>query len=196
MRTTKPISTISYNSPEFLAIKLEELRKAKIISFWVFIKHKAEEDEKKDHIHLYCVPSKMIQTDDLKNEFIEINPECISKPFCTISFFTSKFDDWYLYSLHDRRYLLTKGQTRKFHYSREDMRCSDEDELDYLISQIDMISLMPYSEMIDALEHGDSFDDFFSRGLIPLPQLRNFQLAWQLLRKNHFHRKGESHTPK
>ena len=48
VKTRRPISTISYNSPEYLQGKLEELRKAKIISVWFFIKHKKEQDERKD----------------------------------------------------------------------------------------------------------------------------------------------------
>ena len=69
VRTTKPIATISFNSPDFLRTKLEELRDAGRISFWAFIEHKPEDDEggKKSHCHLYIEPSKMLQTDDLKD---------------------------------------------------------------------------------------------------------------------------------
>ena len=53
MRTSKTISTISYNTKDFLEFKLMELMDSGDISDWFFIQHFAEEDEKKDHIHLW-----------------------------------------------------------------------------------------------------------------------------------------------
>ena len=45
MRTTKPIATISFNTPDFLKLKLNELLKAGRLSFWAFIVHKPEDDD-------------------------------------------------------------------------------------------------------------------------------------------------------
>lgn len=91
MRTTKPIATISFNSPAFLKLKLEELTKAGKISFWAFIPHKPEDDEAgtKEHNHLYAEPSKMMQTDDLKAELLEFDPEHPDKPKGCLPFRTS-----------------------------------------------------------------------------------------------------------
>ena len=50
MKTTKPISTISYNTPEFLENKLNELLANGLISFFAYILHEPEEDETKRHL--------------------------------------------------------------------------------------------------------------------------------------------------
>lgn len=182
MRTTKPISTVSYNSIEFLHLKLTELTRAKRISFWAFIWHQAEDDEQglKDHIHVYIEPAKMLQTEDLRDELKEFDPTN-PKPLGCLSFTSSKFDHWYMYALHDRRYLAMKGQSRKFVYSHDCFVSSDSDDLLHKARSIDLIGMSPYGAMQDAIEHGLTFQEFFSRGTVPLPQLRAFQLAWDLL---------------
>lgn len=197
MRTTKPVSTISFNSIDFLKMKLDSLVKAKLLSFYSFIKHLPEDDEKKEHIHVFMEPSKMLQTDDLREELREFDIKHPDKPLGTISFQSSKFGDWYLYSIHDKRYLATKNQVRKYHYCRNDVIASDYDDLDYRIAQIDMLSLMPYGEMLDAQERGESFEQFFKRGFIPIHQVKNFQIAWELLASTPIQRNGrKTHTPK
>ena len=97
MRTSKPFSTITYNSPDFLKKKMNELIISGDVSFWCFIKHKAEIDEKKDHIHLYVVPAVMFQTDCLKLHLQEPDPGKAGQFLTCISSRSSKtFDDWYL----------------------------------------------------------------------------------------------------
>lgn len=183
MRTTKPIATISFNTPEFLRLKLEELQKAGRLSFWCFIVHKPEDDEggKKEHIHLYCEPSKMLQTDDLKAALLEFDPSMPDKPKGTISWHSSKFDPWYLYALHDRRYLASKGQSRRFHYQHSDILTSDAEDLLFKARSIDLISISPYADMLDAQANGISWAEYFSRGTVPLPQVALFERAWYLL---------------
>lgn len=181
MRTTKPISTISFNTESFLKGKLDELVKAKKITAWHFINHLAEEDEKKEHFHVWILPTKMIQTDDLREELKEFNPVDPSKPFGCLPFESSDFDNWYLYVLHDTRYLTSKGQVRKYHYHRDNIVTSDDDYLDEQVRRIDLIHLSPYADMMEAIEHGVSWPQYFSRGTVPLPQINAFQNAWMLL---------------
>lgn len=192
MRTTKPISTISFNTPDFLELKLNELLKAGRISFWAFVPHKAEDDEagKKPHCHVYIEPSKMLQTDDLKSEFKEFDPSNPSKPLSCITFKSSKFDPWYLYGLHDKRYLASKNQARKFHYSHDDFCTSDDDDLLFKARSIDLISLSPYADMEDAQRQGITWSEYFSRGTVPLPQIALFERAWNLLLANYTERNG------
>lgn len=194
MRTTKPISTISFNTPEFLKLKLNELLKAKVISFWAFIEHKPEDDEggKKQHQHVYVEPSKMLQTDDLRDELKEFDPQKPDKPKGCLTWKSSKFDPWYLYALHDKRYLASKGQSRKFHYVHDDIQSSDEDDLLCKARCIDMVSLSPYADMEDAIVHGMSFAEFFARGTVPLPQVKLFEAAWNLLCSTVTDRNGRS----
>lgn len=183
MRTTKPISTISFNTPGFLELKLNELLKAGRLSFWAFILHKPEDDEggKKNHFHVYVEPSKMLQTDDLRSELKEFDPLNPNKSLGCISWNSSKFDHWYLYALHDTRYLASKGQSRRFHYKHENIITSDSDDLLFKAKSIDLVSLSPYADMEDAQKNGITWAEYFSRGTIPLPQISMFEKAWNLL---------------
>lgn len=197
MRTTKPIATISFNTPSFLKLKLDELLKAKIISFWAFIIHDPEDDEggKKEHIHLYIEPSKMIQTDNLKEELKEFDPDKPEKPKGCITFNSSKFDHWYMYALHDKRYLASKGQSRKYHYSVEEMVTSDIDDLNYKAKSIDFISLSPYADMEEAQRQGITWSEYFRRGTVPIPQIRQFLEAWNTLLHESTYRNGKTNHP-
>lgn len=192
MKTTKPISTISFNTFDFLVLKLDDLVKAHILSFWAFITHKPEDDEggSKEHIHLFCVPSKLLQTDDLKDMFKEFDPQKPDKPRGVLMFHTSKFDDWYLYCLHDSRYLAFKGQSRRFHYSEDEFISSDSDQLLFFARSIDLISMSRFADMESAIKSGISWHEYFSRGTVPLPQVRQFEEAWNLLQQNITFRNG------
>ena len=183
MKTTKPIATISFNTPAFLELKLNELLRAGKISFWAFVPHKPEDDEagKKEHSHLYVEPSKMMQTDDLKSELKEYDPDHPDKPRGCLTFKSSKFDPWYLYGLHDKRYLASKSQSRKFHYQYEDFITCDPDELLCKVRSIDLVSLSPYADMEEAQRQGFTWPEYFSRGTVPLPQVALFERAWNLL---------------
>ena len=190
MKTTKPISTISFNSPGYLVTKLDELIASKIITFYAFIPHKPEDDEggNKPHNHLYILPSKMIQTDDIRFELREFNPENPSKPFGVLPFRSSRFDSWYLYGLHDKRYLASKGESRRYHYEHSEFITSDDDELLCLSREIDLLSLSPYADMVDAIDNGLTWHQYFSRGTVPIPQVANFERAWNLLFDNRLDR--------
>lgn len=183
MKTSKPISTISFNTVSFLTLKLKELKEGGIISFWCFVQHMPEDDEggKKEHCHVYIEPSKMVQTDDLKKELLELDPSKPDKPLGCLSFSSSKFGPWYLYGLHEKRYLASKGQSRRFHYSFDDFVSSDEDDFLCKTRQIDMLELSPYADMEEAQREGLTFAEYFARGTIPLPQLLLFERAWNFL---------------
>lgn len=197
MKTTKPISTISYNSEVFLVSKLKELQKAKKIQFWAFIQHIAEEDEKKAHKHLYIEPAKSIQTEDLREYLQEIDETNISKPLGCISFNSSKFDDWFLYVLHDEKYLASKGQSRKYHYKAIDIISSDDDDLEYHINEIDMSKYTPYQPIVEAQKEGITFDTFVSRGRVPIQYIRQYREAWFILLHESTYRNGrENHEEK
>ena len=131
MRTSKPITTISYNSEAFLVSRLSELVRNHKVSDWIFIKHTAEQDEKKDHIHLWIKPNTLLDTMDLQNflkEFDVYDPT--KKPLGCIDFRLSQVDDFILYSQHFGPYLASKGESREFCYTRDDFRFCDEDTFD------------------------------------------------------------------
>lgn len=194
VRTTKPIATISFNTPDYLAKRLEDLRKAGKISFWAFIPHLPEDDEggKKDHSHVFVEPAKMLQTDDVTEALKEFDPVKPDKPRGCIAWRSSKFADWYLYALHDAKYLAMKGQSRKYHYKHEQIRASDEDDLLYRARSIDMLALSPYAAMEEAVKSGLTWSEYFRRGTVPIPLIRQFQEAWTMLSSVQTYRAGRA----
>lgn len=197
VRTTKPISTISFNTEAFLKERLNDLVKSKKISFYSFVKHKPEDDEggKKEHFHVYLEPSKIVQTDDLREFLKEFDPLKPDKPKGCLKFNTSKFDHWYMYALHDKRYLASKGESRRFHYIKDDFISSDEDDFDAMVYGIDWMSLSPYEDMINAQNSGLSWDDYFRFGRIPIQQIKVYYYAWNLLLSKNTERGGrEGHS--
>lgn len=199
MRTTKPIATISFNSPEYLRLKLNELKKAKIISLWHYIEHLPEDDEagNKKHIHLYIEPSKLLQTEDLGEHFNEFDSSKPDKPKKCLLFRSSKFDDWYMYGLHDTAYLASKGQTRRYKYEHKDFITSDADELYRASKMIDKRSLTPWLDLAEAVEDGLTFADYFQNSGQPIQQINAFGKAFELLLENNTYRANRrTHSPK
>ena len=160
MRTQRPFSTISYNTDKFLNQKLEELEKRRAISFWCWIDHYAEDDELKRHKHLFIIPNGQIDTDMVKKELEEIdltNP--LGKPLGCQLMRSSKFDDWYLYGIHDTAYLATKGQSRKHHYQESDMHPSCRDSLHELVCTIDFSKYRKTQDFVDhIIERNTAYD--------------------------------------
>lgn len=183
MKTSKAISTISFNSIPYLVQKLRELENAGILEYWSLIPHQPEDDEggKKEHIHVYMQPAKMVQTTDIKEELKEYDPQNPNKPLGCINLNKSKWDDWYLYALHDPSYLAQKGQSRRYRYISDEFINSDQDEFLFKVKTIDLLSLSPYMDMQDAQSQGLTFAEYFHRGTIPLPQVMLYERAWNLM---------------
>ena len=185
MKTTKPISTISFNSKAYLKGVLDSLLKAKKISFYAFIEHMPEDDEggKKIHYHVYVEPSKMLQTDDLREAFKEPDPSHPDKPLGCLKFVSSKWSDWYLYARHDEAYLASKGETRRYHYPDSDLVSGDLDDLNFMIKSINRLEVSRYADMLDAIRRGVSFPEYLSRGTIPIQQIKSYELAFDAMRR-------------
>lgn len=169
MKTTKPLSTISYNSFNWLTGTLDRLLENGIIRFYALIGHKPEEDENKAHYHVYVEPAKQVDDNWLQGQFVE--PVAGEKPLKSLPFNKSKFVDWYWYGLHDVAYLASKQQARKYHYSKDDYITSDVDYLDELVRQ----NPNPRGEMLRAVEMMQKGMDNMSVALAlntPLKSLR------------------------
>lgn len=126
MATNKPISTISYNSEEFLVSRLNEWYQAHLIQCWQYIKHKGEDGDK-DHIHLRIEPNKRIDPMDLTQILMEYDPNHV-KPLGCRPWRPSKEEDWFLYAIHDTQYLKIKysdSKDGKLPYKVEDIKASD-----------------------------------------------------------------------
>lgn len=178
--TTKKISTISYNSEDFLIDKLNQLIKYEKIAYYIYVKHFAEKDEenqyKKEHIHLLIEPYGKIDVAKLKKEFDEIDIDNPDKPFGCMPFrVTNDFGDWFLYCSHDKDYLLSKGLVREYFYNREDFKTNDNDNLTELIHTINFRKYKKDSEIIKALQSGANKFDLLKSGLCSMREFYQYE---------------------
>ena len=178
MRTSLPVSTISYNTPAFLANALAQMVANGEVSFWAFILHKGEGGDK-DHVHLYVEPSRLRTQDDWKQQyFLEFDPEKPDKPRSVTSWRKSKWKDWYLYGLHDQIYLMTKGERKQFAYLKSDFVVSDEDIFNEYVADCDVpVGDSTFLAIRTCCEAGMSWIDIVRTGLIPT---RNLNVAEKL----------------
>ncbi len=183
MRTSKLISTISYNSDEYLVNTLNSFLTDNKISFWAYITHLPEKNENKKHKHVMIYPNGIVDTDKIRAEFAEIVPDN-SIPLSVMPFRTSKFVDAYLYFIHDEAYLASKGQEKKYHYDINDIICSDRGFLSELISSVDFSKYNKINVLLDAIEHNISFELLVASGRVPITQIRNYERAYELLTIN------------
>lgn len=181
MRTSKPFSTISYNTEDFLNLRLCELVQRRQIDFFAWVQHYPEEDETKEHKHLYIVPNSRVDTDQVLDCLLEHDPNHPDKPFKCIRPHSSKFADWYLYALHDVTYLASKGQARKYHYVIADVHTSDSDYLLEEVHTIDFAKLNRFAALRDAAFQGVPFEDLLMSGSIPIQQTYAYKQAYDLM---------------
>ena len=202
MRTSKPIATISYNSQDFLVHQLEELIKNHKVSDYLFINHFAEEDEKKNHIHLWIKPNKLLDTMDVQKYLTEYDPKNPTKPLKCIDFHISKVDDFILYSQHYAPYLASKGESREYHYTKDDFVYYDEDTFDDLYNHAFKGSeWAKRNQILEALRDNTTDPSkLILNGTLPLNMasqvnaLRYMQSHFGLDRGNHSnHEEGEEH---
>lgn len=192
MRTSKPFSTISYNTEDFLNLRLGELVQRRQIDFFAWVHHYAEEDETKEHKHLYIVPNGRVDTDQILDYLLEFDPKHPDKPFKCIRPHSSKFADWYLYALHDVTYLASKGQSRKFHYFMDDVQTSDRDYFLEEVHTIDFAKLNRFSALRDAALQGVPFAELLMGGGIPIQQTYAYREAYNLMSQFSTDRGGRS----
>lgn len=195
MRTSRPISTIWYGSEEFLKMKLDGLIISGDLTFYTYVKHLKEEDEKKDHIHVYMVPDGQLDTSSLNNELTEYDLTNVL-PVRPLPYKFSKFDDWYLYDSHNVSYLASKGQTRKYHYSQSDFKSSNDDYLNELIHTIDLSKINRLEVVINAAEQGLSFTELVKTGQVPIQLFNQYKQAFELIKSSYamtYRAKYENH---
>lgn len=196
MKTSKPFSTISYNTADYLTNKLDDLFQRRVIDFYAWIKHYPEEDESKEHKHLYIVPNGRVDTDQVLLYLIENDPQNPTRPFVCLRPRSSKFADWYLYALHDTAYLASKGQARKYHYGIADIVSADNDYLIEEIHQIDFAKINRLASLREAVTRGVSFEELLYNGSIPIQQTYAYRQAYDLMSHYKLQRdKNPTHTP-
>lgn len=196
MKTTKPFSTISYNSIEFLDAKLKALYDRRVLSFYAFVYHYAEEDESKNHIHLICFPNGQYQTDQLHDYLQELDAQDPMQPLGIMPIRSSKWEDWYLYSSHDASYLASKGQVRKYHYQESDFHSPSKDYLHEIVCTIDRTKYAKTQDFVNAVQGGSTFIDLVTKGQIPAPQFNQWKAMYDYLQYQSTYRNNRpTHTP-
>lgn len=196
MKTSKPFATISYNTPDFLYAKLIDQVNRGNLSWFAFVKHYAEEDEKKDHLHVFFIPDGQIDTKSLGDLLREFDPTHPDKPLSVLPFQSSKFPDWYLYASHNTEYLATKGQSRKYHYQKSDFKTSNEDYLTELEHLIDRSKINNITVVREAVENKVPFCSLVKEGRIPVQLINQYQKVYDLIEHNNAIRNGKTtHTP-
>lgn len=182
MRTSKAVSTISYNSPSFLKGKIEEWKTLGYIEYGMWIRHEPEADEKKAHYHVYLKPAKLIQTTDLEERSQEIDPQNPGKPFKMVSFRISKEDDWLLYAIHDPVYLSEKGLTRQHCYAFSDVETTCEDTLRDIISHMsdNRKGKLEY-RLLECIEMGMTWGEIVRTGIIPIRQMSGALMMYRAI---------------
>lgn len=190
MATSKPISSIGYNTEDFLKNKLQSFVEAGVASFWAYIRHNGEEkttDEAlgKDHWHILVIPNKCIDLMTTKREFDEYFPADPKNPLRCLPFRTSKTEEWVLYALHDPDYLALKGLTKTYVYDVCDFKSSDPDMMHVLwVEAKQWLQSNPVTKMRRAARNGVSFGDLVRSGSIGIQQIRNAELYYQYVSDN------------
>ena len=179
MNTSKAIAGISYNTPSFLQGKLEEWKSSGLIEFGAFIYHLAEEGEKKDHLHVFVLPAKRLQTLDLENDSFEFDRLHPDKPLKIVGLTLSKESEWILYTLHDPDYLKEKGLQRIHHYSLEDFITTDQDLFDIMVSRIsdERKGKVEY-RVIQMIKSGMTWEQMVTSGLIPMRYIYSAKIMY------------------
>ena len=183
MNTSKPISTISFNTEAFLYGKLNELVDSRIVSFFAYIQHYGEpvecNDTRKDHYHIYIEPNKRIDTMALQQEFQE--PIANEKPLGSLPFQSSKFSDWYYYILHDPIYLARKGMSRSYCYTQNEIITSSNDYLMEKVNSINTFEFNCYVDISEYQEKGYSFQQYvIAKNIAPM-QIKAYFTAWEIV---------------
>lgn len=182
MLTSKPFSTISYNTDEFLSDTLNKLVDEHKLDFWCYITHQPEDDETKYHKHLYMIPCGRVDTCALAEILREPDETHPHNPLGIIRCKSSKFTDWYLYALHDIDYLIAKGEMRKFHYRENEFIFSDKDYFLELKHTSDFSPYKAFRRLRDMVSSGVSFEELLYNGFIPIQQIYQYEKAYKKMR--------------
>ncbi len=187
MQTSKPISTISYNTKGFLDKVLHDLLRSHIIDYFMYIQHIGEIDQfgerEKDHIHLFIIPNQRINTADLDKNFLQPVPN--NKPLKCISWNTSKSDDWILYVLHDPEYLASKFEHREISYKYTDIIGSNEEDLRRRYRMAYQSS--GYAKMCNLYQYaksGGKLTELMRIGAIPVNQIEAYNKFFEISKRD------------
>lgn len=188
-RISTPFSSISYNTPEFLATQLNEMVVRKVIRFAMWIHHRAEADEKKDHAHLYIEPRGACDPDEVLAMLDEFDPTHPTQPLGCLPYKKSKTDDWVFYGVHDADYLwLHKRQKRQYHYQFDAIHSTNPFFKDEIIHNLDY-RWRDSVEVAERMYNGERLESLVFRGFINLGNACQARALSRMIPR-------KSHTPK
>ena len=171
-KSKKAFTPISYNTPQFLHRKLEELVKNGVLDFYVYIHHDADLDTKKEHFHVYMQPSSPVDRNALLEAFKEPDLAHPDLPplGCVWNYKETKIDEWLWYSKHDAEYLASKLTERNFYYNWSDFRCSNDSLLEELIrsAEFDSEYAMQKRRREALYSKSYSMSELIKSGAVPL----------------------------
>lgn len=140
MKTSKPLSAISYNTDEFLKQVCESLLRCGVLANYAYICHHGEGGDKA-HIHLLLFPSKALDTCRLGGNFLEaVDGEVKPRQLVGLRVCRSVVD-WVMYSIHDPAYLAIKGERRECHYMISDFVVGSDDEWRCVLDEVRFAAL-------------------------------------------------------
>lgn len=166
MATQKPISTISYNTEDFLKEHLDTWVSQHIIQAYQYICHKGEDGDK-DHIHLRVEPNKKLDPMDLTDLLKEFE-KGKDKPLTVRTWRPSKEEDWFLYAVHDKEYLELKygggDKGEKLPYEYTDIQVSEGYDLDIAFTRAKASMKHTSANLITRMRRGESPANLITSG--------------------------------
>lgn len=180
MSVTSPFGFISYNSRDFLQHTLQAfIDEGKFLrcACWY---HESTGNEK-NHFHCWVEPAVQMETGSIANEFVEIlengDKQSIAiRPKCG-----SKWNDAYLYGIHDDEYLSSKSLEREEvniqsdkHIYLGDFAADIEQAQIYKFK----VCLSPYARLKALFEMGKTIEEVYDILRIPFSQLYSVGQAY------------------
>ncbi len=188
MKTNKPFSFISYNSTDFLKNILNSSVECGDFTRCACWYHESLGEEK-THYHCWIEPAKMIkETSDLKSRFIEMDEDgqqqsIAIKPNCS-----SKFNDAYLYGIHDSDYLEAKGKVRELvnivsdkHIYIGDFKADIAEAEVYKFKSV----LAPYQKLKYLVYQGLTLEEVYTKLRTPFAQLSVVGTIYHIIEKEY-----------
>lgn len=165
--TSKPLSTITYCSNKFLNKTLKELEEKGIVTFWFYINHEPDVDDKVKHTHLRIELGRPVDPEQIRKIFTQKKKK--GKDENSRMFRPSKLEDAILYFIHDQEYLLAKEKPRNIFYKFKDMHTNNKKELEgcYFEAREWLRNTILKDKCTeDKIKNGEKISELIDQGLI------------------------------